>query len=270
MKALAAVPMEPDELRTKLGNAVRSLGPEGVRKGITTTLPVALGLLQADGEIRRVPLDGRLDRQRYRYALWNPNPLAKWKQSTAECFTELARQYFGWIGPASVAEFQWFSGLGVKAAKEAVAPLKATAVAGDRFLLPEDADAFARFPIPEQRHYVLTGSIDGITHLRCDVGSLLAKGDEKRGFIGEKGIVEGLPNHAILDRGRIAGLWGVRSRSGEIAWTSFVPRDKEIVSAVRRMEDFVREDLGDARSFSLDSPARRAPKIEALRKAASA
>jgi hypothetical protein len=40
--------------------------------------------------------------------------------------------------------------------------------------------------------------------------------------------------------------------------------------AVHAMEAFIREDLGDARSFSLDSPARRAPRIEALRKAASA
>ena len=36
-----------------------------------------------------------------------------------------------------------------------------------------------------------------------------------------------------------------------------------------RNEAFVREDLGDARSFSLDTPASRAPRIQALRAAAS-
>ena len=36
----------------------------------------------------------------------------------AESFTELARRYFRWIGPATLAEFQWFAGLGVKAAKD--------------------------------------------------------------------------------------------------------------------------------------------------------
>jgi hypothetical protein len=36
------------------------------------------------------------------------------------------------------------------------------------------------------------------------------------------------------------------------------------------MEEFVRSQLGDARSFSLDSPKSRAPRVEALRKAAVA
>jgi hypothetical protein len=80
-------------------------------------LPVALGSLQASGDIRRVPINGRLDQQRYRYALWKPNPLTKFATDVAEAYTELARQYFRWIGPATPAEFQWFSGLGVKAAK---------------------------------------------------------------------------------------------------------------------------------------------------------
>ena len=249
---------------------MRNLGPEGVKKGITTTLPVALGLLQAEGEIRRLPVDGRLDRQRYRYTLWSSNPLAKWKKSPAEAFTELARQYFGWIGPASLAEFQWFSGLGVKATKEAAAPLKLKAVAEDGLLLPEDFEAFSRFQTPKRPEYVLTGSLDGITHLRRDVKNLLVPEDYDRGFMGAKGIVEGLPNHAILDRGRVVGLWEFDPATERIVWQSFVPRDKALENAVRRMETFIREDLGDARSFSLDSPARRAPKIEALRKAASA
>src|SRR5271169_6066 len=36
---------------------------------------------------------------------------------------ELARRYFRWIGPPTVSEFQWFSGLGVRAALAAVEPL---------------------------------------------------------------------------------------------------------------------------------------------------
>ncbi|MFJ4191386.1 hypothetical protein [Kitasatospora sp. NPDC089509] len=35
-----------------------------------------------------------------------------------------------------------------------------------------------------------------------------------------------------------------------------------------RTEAFVRDELGDARGFSLDSPKSRAPKIAALREAA--
>jgi hypothetical protein len=35
------------------------------------------------------------------------------------------------------------------------------------------------------------------------------------------------------------------------------------------MENYIREQLGDARSFSLDSPKSRTPRIEALRKMAA-
>jgi hypothetical protein len=45
-----------------------------------------------------------------------------------------------------------------------------------------------------------------------------------------------------------------------------VPRDKALDAAILRTEAFVRDQLGDARSFSLDSPKSRAPKVAALRK----
>jgi hypothetical protein len=38
--------------------------------------------------------------------------------------------------------------------------------------------------------------------------------------------------------------------------------------AVARTESYIQSDLGDARSFSLDSPKSRQPRIEALRKMA--
>jgi hypothetical protein len=81
------------------------------------------------------------------------------------------------------------------------------------------------------------------------------------------GELNDLPNHVILDRGRIVGLWEYDTDTGSIAWMSFVKNDKSLQDAVARAEQYVREGLGDARSFSLDSPKSRAPKIEALRKA---
>ena len=54
-------------------------------------LPVVLGLLQQTGEIRRVPTNGRLDQQNYRYELWW---LPEWKGSVEQAYTELARRHF--------------------------------------------------------------------------------------------------------------------------------------------------------------------------------
>lgn len=117
LAALASGPLDTDELRQAVGGAARSLGAEGVNKGLTTTLPVGLGKLQAEGEIRRIPVNGCLDQQRYRYALWRPGPPAASRLSEGAAYVELARRYFRWIAPARQGEFQWFSGLGAKAAK---------------------------------------------------------------------------------------------------------------------------------------------------------
>jgi hypothetical protein len=45
-----------------------------------------------------------------------------------------------------------------------------------------------------------------------------------------------------------------------------VKKSKALEAAIEETEIFVRDQLGDARSFSLDSPKGRAPRIEAIRK----
>ena len=80
------------------------------------------------------------------------------------------------------------------------------------------------------------------------------------------GALVDLPSHAILDRGRLIGLWEFDVDAGAIVWATFDgKRDKTLASAVEEMETWVREELGDARSFSLDSPKSRAARIAALR-----
>jgi hypothetical protein len=261
-------PLEPEELREAAGSAVRNLGEAGKKKGLTTTLPVALGRLQACGEIRRISTNGRIDQQRYRYALWQPNPLSRFKLSAEEAYTELARRFFRWIGPATLAEFQWFSGLGVKAAEAAAEPLKLEPVekGDDRLMFPEFRADFQAYLVPRLPQYALVSSLDNISHLRRDVSGLLAPADVKRSLFCEKGLMD-LAHHAILDRGRLIGLWEYDVTTESIAWMSFIPKNKILEKAVALTEQFVRAELGDARSFSLDSPKSRAPRITALRKA---
>src|SRR5215510_13472395 len=54
LTALSKGPLEPDAIREATGSASRSLGEEGKKKGLTTTLPLALGRLQASGDIRKL------------------------------------------------------------------------------------------------------------------------------------------------------------------------------------------------------------------------
>ena len=270
LDALSNGPLDPDGLKTVLGAQVRNLGEEGKKKGVNTTLPLALGLLQTQGEIRRIPVNGRLDQQRYRYTIWRPNPLKKYKADQPEAFVELARRYFQWIGPASLAEFQGFSALGVKAAKAAVEPLKLALVDPDQLLPVELVEEFTAFKTPKDPQYSLVSSIDSSLLLRRNLKSMIGDADIRSLVQGERGRTElgglmDLPSHAILDRGRIAGLWEYDPATQSIAWATFGKRDAALRKAVQEMEDFVRGDLGDARCFSLDSPKSRAPRIAALR-----
>lgn len=267
-------PMDPDAIRDATGNASRNLGEEGKKKGVTTTLPLALGRLQAKGEIRRVPVNGRLDQQRYRYTRWFPSPLAKYGKSLGEAYTELARLYFGWVGPATLAEFQWFSSLGVKAAKEAVAPLQLEPAAGtdDRLLLPKDVEPWEEFDAPGDSCFALVSSLDSIAAARRNLSSLVDAKDHARPVLADTtekpvGSLSDLPSHAIFDRGRLIGLWEYDADASRIAWGTFgVKKTKPLVAAVDEMEEFVRDQLGDARSFSLDSPKSRVKRLEALRR----
>jgi hypothetical protein len=277
LAALKTGPLDPDGLRAATGGAARGLGEEGKKKGLSTTLPLALGRLQTEGEIRRVPINGRLDQQRYRYTLWRPNPLAGFRRSFEECCVELARRYFTWIGPASLGEFQAFAAIGVKAAKQAVEPLALVPLepGDERLLLPDDCEDLASFTVPKQPRYALVAGLDGMVLLRRDVKGLLAREDWARAAAGEKGQVEvaaiaDLPNHAILDRGRLVGLWEYDPEAGEIVWVSFIGPDAALRERVRATAEFVRGDLGDMRSFSLDSPKSRLPRLQSLREMSAA
>jgi hypothetical protein len=154
-------------------------------------------------------------------------------------------------------------------------PLKLKPLAdGDNHLvLPDRLEEFRAFKPPKEPHYVLVSSLDGILLLRRDVESLLSPEDMKQPAIDEKGKqlevggIKDLPSHAILDRGRVVGLWEFDPECQTIAWTSFIRSNADLEKAVRRTEEYVRTDLGDARSFSLDSPKSRVARIQALRNA---
>ena len=273
--ALGSTSLSPDEIRIACGDASRSLGEEGKKKGITTTVPLALGKLQAMGAIKRAPIGGRLDQQRYKYKNWVPNPRSGFSLTTEEVSTEIARRFFRWAGPATLAEFQWFSGLGVGASKLAVAPLDLVAIPEDpnRLIHKDDLHAWEAFQAPSEPTYALVSSIDGISLLRRDLKSIIDPVDMERPMIASKGMsnlggLADLPSNAILDRGRLVGLWEYDTTSESIVWNSFILRNAELVTAVSTMETFIKNELGDARSFSLDSPKSREPLVNFLREAA--
>jgi len=273
VKALEQGPLDPDGIRGATGKASRSLGEEGKKKGLTTTLPLALGRLQTEGRIRRVPTNGRLDQQRYKYVNWSPSPLATYALSHDAAFTELARRFFRWVGPATLGEFQWFAGLGVKTTKAAVESLGLVPAepGSDRLLLPGDAAAFKEFEAPTTPQYALVSGLDPITANRRELASLIDAADRERAVVVDAtpkplgGLVD-LPSHAILDRGQVIGLWEYDVDANAIVWATFGrKKDRALDAAIEETQTFVRDQLGDARSFSLDSPKSRAARVKSLR-----
>ncbi|MFJ1757474.1 DNA glycosylase AlkZ-like family protein [Kitasatospora sp. NPDC088134] len=258
-------PLAPAQLRSEAGPAIRSLGEAGRRRGVSTTLPLALGLLQARGLVRRVPVDGRLDRQRYGYVRWD-------RPVHGEA-AELARRYFSWAAPASVRHFRWFSGFTAATAKAALAPLHLVPLPGTDLLLPPElVEEFEEFTVPEEPEYALVAALDGLHLLHRDLPRLLDAADAARPVPGSRtgrsfGSEADPSTHLVVDRGRIVGLWEYDPEQRELVHRLFVPMDGALRSAIDAVEAFVREDLGDARGFGLDSPKSRAPRIAALRSA---
>jgi hypothetical protein len=140
----------------------------------------------------------------------------------------------------------------VKAAKAAVESLKLIDTGEERMLLPEHEEAFGKFKVAAKPQYALVSNID---NMHCAAAS------EAKAFA---------QSNRIFDRGQLVGRWEFDPETGSIAWASFAPPDRALEEAVRKMEAFIREHLGDARGFSLDSPKSRAPRIAALRKASAA
>ncbi|MGY2743782.1 DNA glycosylase AlkZ-like family protein [Arthrobacter sp. UYCu723] len=277
--AEAAAPMDPRQLKDELGDSVRNLGEEGKKKGATTTLPTVLGILQAQGRIRRVPANGRLDQQRYAYELWNlpASPLDE-----DEARTELIRRYLGWTGGATLKQSQWFPAFTVAQSKAALAAVGAVEVAtqvtaaggGGLWLLPDDVERLAAFEEPAEEQIQLLAGTDSLVLLRRNAAELLAEdgpdGDNiGRDVITSLALQADLPDHPILDRGRIIGLWQYEPGQERIVPWLFHGPTPAVTRRIAEVEAWIREDLGDFRAFSLDSPATRQKRIDVLAAAAT-
>lgn len=259
-------PMDPRQLRDELGESVRSLGEEGRKKGASTTLPTALGLLQADGRIRRVPVNGRLDQQRYTYTPWG---LPRSTLGPEDARAELIRRYLGWTGGATLGQSQWFSGFTVAQSKAALAATGAVEVptlsGGPLWMLPDDVDRLSRFTAPEKEQIQLLAGTDSLVLQRRNSADLFAEADKGRKVLNSTLALQAdLPDHPILDRGRIIGLWQYDPGKARIAHWLFDGPTPAVARRIAEVEAWIQEDLGDFRSYSLDSPASRQERVDAL------
>ena len=129
----------------------------------------------------------------------------------------------------------------------------------DRLLLPDDRARLEAFKTPKDPHYVLVAGLDSIALLRRDLKGLLDPKDMDRQVFVDKdtkplGGLADLPSHAILDRGRVVGLWEYDTATDSIAWMAFVKKDTALQEAVARTEQYVREQSGRRAVFQSGQP----------------
>lgn len=271
LKALEKGALDTNGIKKELGDLVINFGEAGKKVGQTTSLSLGLLSLQAEAKIRRVPQNWRLEAQTYSYELFEDGPDVGEFYSKDQAYADLAELYWSWIGLASLAHFQWFSGLGVAASKAAAANLGLVPVEGTDLLIREhDLDDYRNFEVPSEPAYRLVTNLDGLFLHRREIQGLIDPSDKERQVPMEKGTgsllkAQDLHDHAIVDRGRIVGLWEYEVDTSSLAYATFVPMNNALEAEIKRTEAFIRDQLGDCRCFSLDSPKSRQPSIDALK-----
>ncbi|MGL3807623.1 DNA glycosylase AlkZ-like family protein [Paeniglutamicibacter sp. R2-26] len=259
-------PMDPRELKDVVGDQVRNLGEAGKKKGATTTLPAALGLLQAHGRIRRIPVNGRLDQQRYSYVAWE---LPATGENDATVRARMVERFLGWTGGATTGQIRWFTAFTVAQTKAALAAIGAVAVgtAGEDILwmMPRDVAFMSTFEVPDEEDVQLLAGSDSLVLLRRNSADAFdAVGRAAVAGMSGSALAADLSDHPIVDRGRIIGLWQYDPEKERIAWWTFEPASEKVLKRIHEVQAWIAEDLGDFRSFSLDSPKSREKNIVML------
>jgi hypothetical protein len=261
---------DPRQLRNELGDKVTSFGEEGKKYGLSSDLPTVLQRLQLKGKIRRVPKNGRLDNETYNYAVWRNNPLDGFSMTKAELQAQLAEMYAQWISPFTIEEFQWFSGFSKRDALAALGQEKTLRCQDEHYIHTDLVEIFENLQSDPTPNPQFLTCLDNLIMLTRNLALHIDKADRPlvakiEGKEIPKGSLFDLDNHPIFDRGRLVGLWAFDQPNQELVYTAWGSDKDLITQRAAETEAFIKEQLGDARSFSMDSTKSRQPRINLLR-----
>ncbi len=266
VRLLEEGPLPPDEIRGRLPpHLIRNLGNMGRLLGTTSTLPVALKVLQVAGAILRFPQNGRLDDRQHVYKLVDPPP--EMLPDTPDIDRELARRFFHWASPATLDEFAWWAWLGKRAARDAMAGLKLEAVSipgwSDEAWLDPEAEVPPKpsgtffLPFRDNCFYFRRGL--GI-FLRPENGGLLFL--DWRGRHTPIAKQETLHHNAIAADGRLVGAWEYDPEEKKVVLV--VLEDKPVDKQLAELEKWIAAEIGDLNFYSFDSGQGRRRRIDSL------
>jgi hypothetical protein len=251
LKVLGDGILTTDQLRRALPpNSIQDLGDAGKRLGITSTLTAALKLLHSEGKVLRSTEEGRLDGRTHLYRRW---PTEIDTTPPPDLDRALATRFLSWSAPAEIDDFAWWAGIGKRAAKEAIGPLRIDEVA-----LP---------PRRRDDTILLLPFRDNLFGLHRGLGPFVEDDDAEVMDTGGKAIpaseAEMLHHNAIVAGGVLRGIWEFDGEG--IVAKVFGKAPRGLDAALGEMETFICEQLGDHKYYAFDSGATRAKRVDFVR-----
>lgn len=282
VEALGAGPASPDALRKRLpAGAVRGLGDAGKKLGMSTPLPSALRYLEFAGRVERALPGGRVDSERYEWRLPARDPFAgaAVPGDAAGRNAALLRRVLAQAGATSTDDLAEWTGLGKKEVTAALAAVGAEKVAiegyaAEAWVDPTHRDELRADATPEG--VWLLPFADHVTALHGGPAAWVDPRHHGRpvpvwGM--SRGGTLGDARHAmvrmVLVGDRVRGLWEWDAAAGRVFVAPLDDLDARTRAAVDDAADalsaFIRDELGHARSFSLDTDDKLAERLATLR-----
>jgi hypothetical protein len=214
--------------------------------GYTSTLPLALRLLQCEGTVMRLPEELQLDGKTHFYRAW-PSDVEIGAEPD-DLDRALFERFAPWASPTTVDEFATWAGITKTAAKKVVTPRPAMRGEGGRrpgeglFLLPFRDNYFA-----------LHRGLSNYTSANVT----LLDFSNKPAPIAK---LESLHHNAIVKDGELIGIWEYDRSEERIVHRTFSRAD--VKAAVAETERFIRDELGDHKFYALDHTGGRAGRLQ--------
>lgn len=265
-------PLTTAEIRRGLpAGTVRGLGVAGRRVGLSSPLPVALRELEFTGRLERTLADGRLDTERY---LWRVVPGGRESaivgyDAEDRRMAELCQLFLRVAGPATVAQMTTWIGVSQRAVKAALAKLPVVpitvrdAAQPTHVALSEDVAAL-KDGLQVAQHFTFLPFEDPLIVTHGGPRVFIAEqfwqypvdswGGSRPTTLGQARHVGQRP---LLHGDRLIGFWEYDADDEHVVCGLFEPlsrRDNRALQEARTgLYEFVRDQLGHARSFSLDT-----------------
>ena len=293
LDVLRAGPMTTASVRKALpAGAARSLGARGKRVGLSSPLPVALRELEFAGRIERALPDGRLDTERYHWRIVS----GKRRTAIADAGDHQARVralvelFLRVSGPATHKQLATWIGVSKRAVTSALAELPVVSVAIDWPDGFADDDSARRAP-----HVLLETDLEELQHAATPAprfaflpfeDALITAHGGPAPFVdpryhdrpvdswgGSRPTTIARSRHVgqrpLMCGDEMIGFWEYDRDAETIVCGAFRPLSSSEKRSLREASEslfaFIRDQLGHARSFSLDTDDAVRGRVQILR-----